>query len=1223
MSCFSGITNLRNMRPILRIISPLVMIMLTGVVVSAQSDRVVQRMFLVGDAGELSDGHHAVCDWLKQHVNWNDSSNVLVYLGDNIYPHGMPPEGSRDLDEARKILDYQVSVVAGKRARAYFVPGNHDWKQGKPGGWGQVQREGAYLDSLQLPNVGLLPKDGCPGPVEVAVGEKMVLVCMDSEWWLQQDDRPEVESGCDCKDEKSIINALKDIISTYPDKLIVLAMHHPFYTHGEHGGYFTLKQHIFPLTDLSPGLFIPLPVIGSVYPLVRGVFGNAQDTRSPRYKDLIAQVEEVIKGHPNVVHVAGHEHTLQLLQHDSVYYVVSGAGSKSTRVRMGKYSLFARQGPGFAVIELHESGKPEIKFYTTDAKDLEQTSYTAAMPALAPRVDAEILAKTFPDSVTVVGYPGFTAGGFKRFLLGSNYRREWGLPIRVKVFDMSGWTPLQRGGGLQTRSLRMQHADGREYVLRGVRKYVTDAALPAALKGASFVKDVVSDGVSASYPYAALSVPPFADAVQVPHANPVLVYMPDDPRLGKFRSDYGNLFGLFEEREPGNGKKTYNSADLDKKLQQDNDNTVNQQAVLEARLLDMFIMDFDRHEDQWRWLAVDNGKGKTFSPVPRDRDQVFFINNGLIPWIAGSAWATPQLQGFRAKARNIRTFNHNARNFDRNYMSALTGADWRAAADAVVARMTDSLIEAALQKQPVAVQPYSIAAIIARLKERRKYYVEDVMRYYRFLSQQVTIYGSDKKELFDIRRDEDGSVTVAVFKVSKDGGTDKKLYERKFVDGETREIRLYGFGGDDKFYTHGNGGGGIRVRMIGGAGSDHFDNESEAPAGKTKIYDLSTEKNIVDGKGNYRAFLSSDPSVNAVNKLGYKYNILAPLATLAYNPDDGVFLGVGFRYTIQGFHKDPYKQLHSLMLEHALATDAYAFKYNFEAIHAIGTLDLLAHVNIKAPNNTINFFGLGNESIYNKDTKDGIRYYRARFTVYDGDLQLRKRFGPVFSIAAGPAFQRFSVDSAGNKDRLINQGGVSGVDHGTLYDKRNYAGGRVSAIVDHRNDKVLTSRGIHWETSFGSYGGLNDASRHYSQLNTDLALYASTNSRGNLVISTRAGWGKTFGDFQFYQAQFLGGTENLRGYRKFRFAGDEAFYHNLDVRFRLADFQTYLFPGSLGLQFFNDVGRVWSKGEKSDSWHDGYGGGIWISPLKMFVLSASYAQGSEGGVVLIKLGFQY
>jgi hypothetical protein len=834
------------------------------------------------------------------------------------------------------------------------------------------------------------------------------------------------------------------------------------------------------------------------------------------------------------------------------------------------------------------------------------------------------LEKTWPDSVTVVAYPGFDkAGGGKRWLLGANYRKEWGVSVRVPVFDMKGWKPEQRGGGLQTRSLRLKNKDGEEYVLRGVRKYVTDAALPAALKGADFVKDVVSDGVSASYPYAALSVPPFAEVVGVPHANPKLVYVPDDPRLGKFRADYGNLFALFEEREPGNGKKTYSTSDLDKKLFKDNDNAVNQKAVLRARLLDMFIMDFDRHEDQWRWLSEDNGKGNDYSPVPRDRDQPFFINEGVIPWLAGSAWAAPQLQGFRAKARNINTYNHNARNFDRNYMNELSEKDWKEMAESVLALMSDSLIEAALAKQPASIQPYHKDWIVERLKERRKYYVAEMLGYYRFLSSTVNIYGSDKRELYDVTRNDDGTVTVRVLKISKDGDTDKVLYERTFVSGVTHEIRIYGLGGDDKFVTHGGGGGGIHVRLIGGPGADVFENEAMAGAGKTKVYDLSSEKNVVEGKGHYRSFLSDDPLVNAYDRLGYKYNILAPLATAGYNPDDGVSLGVGFRYTTQGFHKEPYKQLHSLMISHALATKAWALKYNFEAIHAIGSLDLLSHLTARAPNNTINFFGLGNETIYNKDTKDGIRYYRARYTVYDGDLQLRKRFGSVFSLAVGPVFQHFSVDSSDNKDRFINLGNPAGVDHNSLYYNRDYVGGRATMIVDQRNDKILTSRGVYWETNYAAFGGLNDNSRRYSQLNSEVSLYTSFNTRGNVVISTRAGYGKTFGDYQFYQAQFLGATENLRGYRKFRFAGDEALYHNIDLRVRLTDFQTYFFPGSLGLLFFNDVGRVWVKGEKSDSWHDGYGGGVWIAPLKKFVFSATSAQGSEGGVVLVKLGFQY
>jgi len=1201
-----------------------------GGLAGGQGDRVIQRLYLVGDAGELNDGHHPVCDWLKQHVDWNDTSNVLVYLGDNIYPHGMPSEGSAGLDEARKIMDYQLSVVAGKKARVFIVPGNHDWKQGKPGGWQQVKNEEEYIESLGMPNVEYLPKEGCPGPVAVTVGEKVVLVGMDSQWWLQDEkDRPGAQSGCDCKNAKDILNALKDIISTYPDKLIVLAMHHPFYTHGEHGGYYTIKQHIFPLTDMKPGLWIPLPVIGSIYPISRGVFGNVQDVHNPRYKDLREQVESVIAGHQNVVHVAGHEHTLQLLQHDSIYYVVSGAGSKNTRVKMGKYSLMAREEHGFSVIEVRESGKSEIQFYSVGAKDpgsatsSGQSFYTVALPPLKAKPDVQELARTWPDSVTVIADSEFvSAGGFSRWLLGTNYRKEWSVPVKVPVFDMSGWTPLERGGGLQTRSLRMKNEKGEQYVLRGVKKYITSEALPEAVRDDAFAKDIVTDGVSASYPYAALSVPPFASAVHVPHASPRLVYVPDDPRLGKFRADYGNLFAFIEEREPGNGKKTLNTDDMEKKITKDNDNVVDEQRVLRARLLDMFIMDFDRHEDQWRWEADDNGKGKIYAPVPRDRDQPFFINTGFIPWIAGFPFVAPQLQGFRPKARNIKTFNFNARNFDRKYLNAPGEKDWHDMAQTVLAAMTDSLIETALKNQPTPIQPYAMNSIIAKLKLRRHYYVEDVMTYYRFLAKQVSVYGSDKRELFDVERKGD-SVKVTVFKINKGGERDNKLYERTFQGGVTKEIRLYGMGGDDEFLTHGDGGGGIVVRIVGGAGNDVFKNEATSAAVKTKIYDLSTEKNVFEGQGNYREFLSKSPDVNAVNRLGYKYNVLTPLLNVGFNPDDGLFLGVQFRYVTQGFHKDPYKQLHNLSLLHALATKAYSFRYSFEAIHAIGKMDLLVHANIFAPDNTINFFGLGNESNYNKNAKEGIRYYRARFNSYDGDVQLRKRFGSVFSLAAGPALQYFTVDSAENKDRFINQTSQNGLNRAELYLSKAFVGGRATAIIDNRNDKISPSRGINWETRYSSYGALNNNSHHYSQLNSDLSLYTSFNTRADVVLATRVGYGKTFGQYEFYQAQFLGGLDNLRGYRKFRFAGDELFYHNLDLRVKLGEFQTYLFPGSLGLLFFNDVGRVWLKGEKSNQWHDGYGGGVWISPLKRFVFSASYGQGTDGGVVLVKLGFQY
>jgi hypothetical protein len=171
---------------------------------------------------------------------------------------------------------------------------------------------------------------------------------------------------------------------------------------------------------------------------------------------------------------------------------------------------------------------------------------------IQPEVEA---IKTFPDSVTVIGSDKFKSGGFKNFLLGKNYRKEWKTPIRVKVINLGtefgGLTPLKLGGGHQTRSLRLADPSGKQYVLRQVEKSVTEAALPPELRGIAVAKDLISDGVSASYPYAALSVPPFSRVANVPHTNPKLVYVPDDQRLGKFRSDFANTLCLLEERITG------------------------------------------------------------------------------------------------------------------------------------------------------------------------------------------------------------------------------------------------------------------------------------------------------------------------------------------------------------------------------------------------------------------------------------------------------------------------------------------------------------------------------------------------------------------------------------------------------------------------------------------------------------------------------------------------
>jgi hypothetical protein len=156
-------------------------------------------------------------------------------------------------------------------------------------------------------------------------------------------------------------------------------------------------------------------------------------------------------------------------------------------------------------------------------------------------------------------------------------------------------------------------------------------------------------------------------------------------------------------------------------------------------------------------------------------------------------------------------------------LTELSEQDWKKEVDEFIPKMTDEVIEKAINEQPKEIRSISGDKIIKTLKERRKYLAAEVMQYYRFLAEIVSVSGSDKKELFDITRNDDGSVVVQVYKITKEGVQSTKMYERTFAPADTKEIRLYSFDGEDKFLIKGNNDK-IKIRMIGGDGKDIFEN---------------------------------------------------------------------------------------------------------------------------------------------------------------------------------------------------------------------------------------------------------------------------------------------------------------------------------------------------------------------------------------------------------------
>ncbi len=1190
----------------------------------AQSaDSIQQRIILIGDAGEMHNGKIPVIDAVKRNIDLQQGKNTVLYLGDNVYPLGLPDPAAKNRREKESILNYQVSLVKGTRAEGIFVPGNHDWSKHRPEGWRAVMQQQLYIDSLRLPNVQFLPKSGCPGPETVALGDNVLLVIMDTEWWLYPGKKPGIESGCDCKTEDEVLTAIADIAARNPTKLLVFAGHHPLRSHGPHGGYYTFKQHLFPLTDAKPYLYVPLPVIGSIYPLVRGVFGTREDMPHPLYRRMIKGIESSIPGDAPVVFVSGHDHTLQLIREGNRNFIVSGAGAKDNQVRKGKNSLFATCVNGYTVLEVLKNGKIYARFYNDHDTAPLYTSELLDLSAYRRR-EAAIAATEFPKFVTTAADSQYAdVNGFHRLMLGRNYRSVWATPLTFPVMELDTLKILKRGGGKQTRSLRLEDKGGREWVLRSLKKDPL-SAVPEALRE-TFAREVVQDQISAANPYAPLVVAPLAEAAGVPHTNPRFVYLPNDTALGIYRKDFADGVYLFEEREPVTASKTYNTLNVLEDLATDNDNHVNQRAFLQARLLDIFMADWDRHEDQWRWYAEKNKKAKEFYPIPRDRDQAFFVNQGVIPRLAARRYVFPAVQGFRTKIPDIGGWNFNPRFLDRNMLNGLEQPTWEKMSKNMAGLMTDSLIVSAVNQLQPAIRKQVDSMMIRTLKARRAILEKEALKYYRFLAKGVDVTGSVKNEQFTITRQPDGFVNVTSQKISKKGELEQTLYNRTFNPAHTKEVAIYGLGGEDRFILRGGEGSPIRIRLIGGREKDTYI-DSSGPAGgkRTMIYDLAKGPDSFAVNRNERLRLSSNPAVIHYNRKAFQYNILQPLIAGGYNLDDGLLLGLGLQYKGHGFRKDSFAVRHIISGMHAVATQAYQFKYQGQFNDVIGRSDLLVGALIRAPHNTANFFGFGNETEYDKEITDpAIRYYRGRFNIYMGEVALRTNLAQNISGTITPSITAVTLNAEDNAGRYLTNFDLNKLDSAQLFANKLHAGLRLGFNIDTRDNDLVATRGLLWTTTIQGNKGLNGASNNYAQLRSDMSIYASLGLPPNVVFVARFGGGHTWGKPEFFQALTLGGSTNLRGFRNNRFTGMSMLYNNLELRLKLFDFTSYIIPGSVGLIAFNDVGRVWVKEEKSGQWHNGFGGGFYLSPINMFIVTAMLGHSREGTLPYVTFGFKF
>lgn len=831
------------------------------------------------------------------------------------------------------------------------------------------------------------------------------------------------------------------------------------------------------------------------------------------------------------------------------------------------------------------------------------------------------------SSVRVIPGEQYEAGFLHRIFYGGLWRDLWSTPIDVPVLDLErfagGLKPTKRGGGFQTKSLRFSSPSGREFKFRSIDKDPAKV-LPEDLQE-TFVADIVQDLIATSNPVSALVAVPIINAAGVLNAEPILIVLPDDPRLGQFQTDFGGVLGTLEENPSdeadeggfGGADKIILTEKLYNRLTKDNDEHVDARAFLTARLTDVFLGDWDRHLDQWKWARYEQGKEKLWRPIARDRDQAFARYNGIVPDLAEVY--VPQIEGATGRYPDMKYLTWSGRHIDRRYLSSLDRPTWDSVTAALVARLDDSVIYRAVQRMPPPMYAKEGKALEEMLISRRDRLHTASMEYYEHLADVVDIYGSDKRELAEINRRDDDHVEVTIHDLDKEGRSKGDPLFHRVFDRDTREIRVYMLGGNDSVMVKGHTSSSILARVIGGDGDDIMIDRSEVDGflsaeTQTYFYDSDPGGSITEGPSSTIDRSKAKEAKNDQERFEPLLNDRGSedvyFPWINYNSDLGVFVGGHATFTYYGFRADPYRMRADLRL--GFATTPRQFKGEFridnrEIIPGIRTEILVGYSGLEV----LNYYGLGNESARDKEAEKN-DFYRVE--------QKQSRFRLLFGI---PLLDGVEWSINGEAKRI-----QTSLDDSTFLslDTTGIPEGAVSIgtglTIDTRRSTLKAQNGFYIDLR-GSYFPKVIVREAFTRLSGDIRAYLSARIGTEVTLALRAAGEKLWGEFPYFESAYIGGSGTLRGFSSQRFAGDASLVGNAELRVHLGKVKL-IFPGQLGIFGLADAGRVFLDGESSTKLHTGFGGGLWFSviePANTITVAAAQSDEKLGIYVVAGFGF--
>ena len=876
-----------------------------------EAKEISHTFYLIGDAGLSPEGGlNPALSTFKMHLDKADENSTAIFLGDNIYPAGMPKKKSKKYELAKNNIDAQIKALEGFKGKAFFIPGNHDWYSD---GLNGLKREQEYIqDKLDSKDV-FFPEDGCPIK-DVEITDDIVVIAIDTKWYLANwDKHPNINDKCEIKSRARFFEELESLIKKNRDRTTIIALHHPMFTYGSHGGQYSFKKSNSPI-----------PVLGALINTLRRTTGaSPEDLQNKRYAELKKRLVTLAQYSDRVILVSGHEHSLQFIVEDNTPQIISGSGAKEGAARLINGSKFSTGQMGYATLRLYTDGSGSVRYYaaTEDAKG----KFLFASEVLPPvrKLKLGEYPEDFPSEVKASVYTKEETdkSGFFKGIWGERYRKYYSTEVKTPTVRLDtlygGLVPVRKGGGHQSKSLRLEHASGKQYVMRALRKSAELYLQAMAFQDQYIVGDfentytesLLNDFYTGSHPYAPFTIGKLSDAVGIYHTNPVRYYVPKQNALGDFNEDFGDELYMIEEHTSaghdiasfGYARDIESTDDLIKNLRDDEKYIVDKEAYIRARLFDMLIGDWDRHVDQWRWAEFkDEESGKViYKPIPRDRDQAFSIM-GDGPLMNVATRIVPGLrlmEGFNEEIRSVKGFNSSPKTYvlDMVILPGTHLTQWEEQAQFIQKNISEEVIDKAFMAFPQEVRDETVERIKKVLLARKANLLSTARAYYGVINRYGLVIGTDKDDHFTINGLGQGKTEVIGQRIK--GGEKADEFFRKVYDKDiTKEIWIYGLDDDDKFESKGKTE--IKIRIIGGQNKDTY---KIATGSGIHIYDYKSGKNNFEEATRARIHKTDDYETNTYlfSKLKSSYNQFIP--TIGANPDDGFKIGFANVYTFNGF----------------------------------------------------------------------------------------------------------------------------------------------------------------------------------------------------------------------------------------------------------------------------------------------------------------------------------